>query len=146
ADSRAHIGLFRSVSIKPNEKECAGALGSSATSIHALDAGVMEFARKTGRAVFCTCGERGILVAEGAHVPIRVPAYPVAGPIDIVGAGDSSSAAIASAVAAGASLVDAADFGNLVASITIQQIGKTGTATPEQVRHRWEEVSPRGRG
>ena len=28
----------------------------------------------------------------------------------------------------------AAAFGNLVASITIQQIGVTGTATPEQVR------------
>jgi len=28
------------------------------------------------------------------------------------------------------------------ASITIQQIGVTGTATPDQVRARWQEVNP----
>ena len=69
-----------------------------------------------------------------------IKAYPVTGPIDIVGAGDSTSAAIGCAVAAGASYEEAAAFGNLVASITIQQIGTTGTATPDQVRKRWQEV------
>jgi len=70
----------------------------------------------------------------------EVPAYSVTGPIDPVGAGDSTSAGIACALAAGASLEEAAAFGNLVASITVQQIGTTGTATPEQVRQRWGEV------
>ena len=32
-------------------------------------------------------------------------------------------------------------FGNLVASITVQQIGTTGTATPEQIIARWREVT-----
>src|SRR5258708_1387869 len=76
----------------------------------------------------------------GAARTVWVPAYPVAGPIDIVGAGDSTSAGIACAVAAGASLEEAAAFGNLVASITIQQIGTTGTASPAQLRQRWREV------
>ena len=40
----------------------------------------------------------------------------------------------------GATPEQAAAFGNLVASITIQQIGVTGTASPEQVRRRWKEV------
>ena len=31
-------------------------------------------------------------------------------------------------------------FANLVASITIQQLGTTGTASPAQVRQRWREV------
>jgi sugar/nucleoside kinase (ribokinase family) len=76
-----------------------------------------------------------MLVASPAQAePVEVPAYPVRGPIDTVGAGDSSSAAMACALASGANLVEAAAFGNLVASITIQQIGTTGTATPEQVR------------
>jgi sugar/nucleoside kinase (ribokinase family) len=66
-----------------------------------------------------------------------VPGYPVAGPIDICGAGDSCSAGIACAQMAGCSPVQAAAFGNLIASITVQQIGVTGTATPEQVRRRW---------
>ena len=52
----------------------------------------------------------------------------------------STSAGIACAVMAGASYEEAAAFGNLAASITVQQIGVTGTATPQQVRDRWIEV------
>ena len=40
-----------------------------------------------------------------------------------------------------ASLAEAAAFGCLIASITIQQLGVTGTASPEQVRQRWREVA-----
>ena len=56
-------------------------------------------------------------------------------------AGDSTSAGITCAVAAGAPLEAAAAFGNLVASITVQQLGTTGTATPAQARARWRQVS-----
>ena len=42
---------------------------------------------------------------------------------------------------AGATHEHAAAFGNLVASITIQQIGVTGTASPEKVRERWRTVN-----
>jgi sugar/nucleoside kinase (ribokinase family) len=101
-------------------------------------------ADKTGRPVFCTCGEKGIALLDprGAEPKelIQIPAYPVHGPIDVVGAGDSTSAAIACAIASGAGLESAAAFGNLVASITIQQIGTTGTASPEQIRRRWREI------
>ena len=48
--------------------------------------------------------------------------------------------AMACAVAAGASHGDAAMFANIVASITIQQIGTTGTASREQIRQRWQET------
>jgi sugar/nucleoside kinase (ribokinase family) len=97
-------------------------------------------ARGAGRPVFCTCGERGILLAVPGGEGVReVPAYPVPGPIDVVGAGDSTSAGIACAAAAGASLEAAAAFGNLVASVTVQQLGATGTASPAQVRQRWRE-------
>lgn len=103
----------------------------------------VELAQRVGRPVFCTNGEKGMFLAKpqaAAEYPVILPAYPVAGPIDIVGAGDSTSAAIGGAVAAGATHEEAAAFGNLVASITIQQLGTTGTATPEQVRKRWREV------
>jgi hypothetical protein len=39
----------------------------------------------------------------------------------------------------------AAAFGNLVASITVQQLGTTGTATPAQVRMRWDEIPANSR-
>lgn len=140
ADSRERIGLFRSAWLKPNRAECAKAAGDGPDA-------AAELARRAGRPVFCTCGGEGILLADpdrDSSRTVLVPAYPVAGPIDVVGAGDSTSAGIACAVAAGATLKEAAAFGNLVASITIQQIGTTGTASPEQVRQRWREIATRG--
>ncbi|MFO0802275.1 MAG: PfkB family carbohydrate kinase [Gemmataceae bacterium] len=117
ADSRERIGLFRNVCVKPNERELAG--------------GRIE----PGRAAFFTRGERGIdLQLPDGRPAKHIPAYPVSGPIDICGAGDSCSAGIASAMVSGATLEQAAAFGNLVASITIRQIGVTGTASPAQIR------------
>ncbi len=63
----------------------------------------------------------------------HLPGVMVEGEIDIVGAGDSVTAGIVSALCAGATHVEAGLIGNLVASITIQRIGATGTASPEQV-------------
>jgi bifunctional ADP-heptose synthase (sugar kinase/adenylyltransferase) len=140
ADSRERIGVFRSVCVKPNERECRRASGRDDD-----EAAALELSRRTGRPVFCTRGAQGILLADAHSEPHLqgVPGYPVSGPIDIVGAGDSTSAGIVCAVAAGASLAEAAAFGNLVASITIQQLGTTGFATPEQVRQRWRQVRAR---
>lgn len=127
ADSRERIREFRSVCVKPNARE-----GGDIEAIR----------QSSGRTVFLTQGENGIQVFRPrAAPPVIIPGYPVAGPIDPVGAGDSVSAGIALAVAAGASFEQAAAFGNLVASITVQQIGTTGTASPAQVRQRWREVA-----
>ena len=141
ADSRERIDRFENVCVKPNERECLvlqASYGIARPGEHPAE----YFANGTGRPVFCTLAERGIVVAwpEGPD-PVSVPAYPVSGPIDIVGAGDSCSAGITCGMVAGLTHAQAASFGNLVASITIQQIGTTGTATPEQVRQRWKDVS-----
>ena len=136
ADSRERIGMFRGAWLKPNEAECLCAVGGSA-----VEAAARGLAHQAKRPVFCTQGERGILVVDPATNAVeRVAAFKVTGPMDIVGAGDSTSAAIACALAAGTSLAEAAAFGNLVASITIKQLGTTGTASPEQVRKRWPRV------
>jgi bifunctional ADP-heptose synthase (sugar kinase/adenylyltransferase) len=134
ADSRERIALFRNVCLKPNERECRRALGIAEDVPPDLSA----LARLVQRPVFCSRGADGILLVDESS--ITIPAYPVQGLIDIVGAGDSTSAGIVCARAAGASLEEAAAFGCLVASITIQQFGVTGTATPEQVRRRWQEI------
>jgi rfaE bifunctional protein kinase chain/domain len=139
ADSRERIGLFHGMSLKPNSRECLHAMhgkeeGDVATAARLL-------AARCGRAVFCTVGEMGILIADPVRgEEVAVPGYPVRGPIDVVGAGDSTSAGIACAAASGLTPPQAAAFGSLVASITVQQIGTTGTASPGQVRERWREV------
>jgi rfaE bifunctional protein kinase chain/domain len=146
ADSRSRLTHFRSVWLKPNQSECERGTRAAQPGVEPVEACAADLARRTGRPVFCTCGDRGMYVVDprpGRERAVQVLAYPVTGPTDIVGAGDSTSAALACAVAAGANLEEAAAFGNLVASITIQQIGITGTASPSQIRQRWQEV--RGR-
>jgi bifunctional ADP-heptose synthase (sugar kinase/adenylyltransferase) len=65
---------------------------------------------------------------------------PVEGEIDIVGAGDSVMASVVSALCSGADPTEAALLGNIVASITVQQIGTTGTASRKQVRERFADL------
>lgn len=146
ADSRERIGLFRGFSLKPNRQEALRAAGYDEDgSPEVLPRAAVQLARHAGGWVFCTDGARGILMASphdtDNSVRPHIPAYSVYGPIDIVGAGDSTSAAIVCAMASGESVEAAAAFGNLVASITIQQLGTTGTATPTQVRQRWRDMT-----
>jgi bifunctional ADP-heptose synthase (sugar kinase/adenylyltransferase) len=137
ADSRERIGLFRNVCVKPNAAELRDHLLPIWT----------RHGPSPGQLAFVTRESAGIEIIgrdpedQSFKILNRVSAYPVSGPIDMCGAGDSCSAGIASAMVSGATHEQAAAFGNLVASITIQQIGVTGTATPEQVRARWREVS-----
>lgn len=141
ADSRVRIGEFRHVIIKPNRHEAVKAVRpdyEGAISRELAEQCGRQLFERTGKPVFLTMSEDGILVVslDGCeHVPI----VPVSGEIDIVGAGDSVTAGIVSSLCAGATLREAALIGNLVASITIQQIGTTGTASPEQVVARFEE-------
>lgn len=141
ADSRERIGLFRGLCLKPNRAECLQATGHAEVT-----AAARELARRAGAIVFCTQAEAGICVAypDADAAPVLVPAFSVSGPLDPVGAGDSTSAALACASAAGACPEAAAAFGNLIASITIQQLGTTGTASPQQVRARWQQVQRGG--
>jgi rfaE bifunctional protein kinase chain/domain len=139
ADSRQRIGLFRHVIIKPNRREAVLAVrpdweGEFTLEV-AADCGA-ELFRRNQKPVFLTAGSQGILLftEKGCQ---HVPAVPVEGEIDIVGAGDSVMAGVVSALASGAEPEEAALLGNVVASITIQQIGTTGTATPAQVRERF---------
>lgn len=152
-DSRGFLGQFEAAILKGNRWEvlraAAGSVPAQRASPYQADASheppldVVEAAltrlmEQTGHAAFCTLGGDGILVAPPSGQPQRVPAVRVCGPIDIVGAGDAATSGLVLAMLAGASLCEAAMFANLVASITIQQLGTTGTASPEQVRQRWE--------
>jgi rfaE bifunctional protein kinase chain/domain len=134
ADSRERIGGFRDVIVKPNAREALRAAG-----LPDLPAAGRELRRRTGRPVVVTHGDQGMFVFDKDSVQ-KVPAIPVTGPIDVVGAGDSAMAGLVAALCAGGSLAEAALVGNLCASITIQQLGVTGTATPAQVLARFEEV------
>jgi sugar/nucleoside kinase (ribokinase family) len=127
--------------LKPNDREAVwGAFGNSAeeVTLEQAEAAGLALSQRSGHPVFVTVGERGILVCHAGESR-RIPAVPVRGEIDIVGAGDSALAGIAAALAAGANPAEAAIVGNLVASVTIRQIGTTGTASQSQVLQALEE-------
>lgn len=139
ADSRKNIGKFAKVIIKPNEFEGGRALGIiSATE--SPEEVLRSLFQRSQRSVFLTCGERGQWVYDGESIA-HVPAFKVEGPIDIVGAGDSTSAGIVIALASGATPEKAALLGNLVASITITKLGTTGTASPEEILARFAKCN-----
>lgn len=136
ADSRERIGLFRHVIIKPNRREAILAIQPDWKGEFALEvarACSAELFRRNQKPVFLTAGPHGIFLftEKGCQ---HVQAVPVEGEIDTVGAGDSVMAGIVSALCSGAEPEEASLLGNIVASITIQQIGTTGTASPMQVR------------
>jgi len=83
-------------------------------------------------------GEQGILLCSEQSCQ-HIPAVRVTGPIDIVGAGDSTMAGIVSGLCCGATPAQAALLGNLVASVTIRCLGTTGTASQTQVLQALDE-------
>ena len=129
-DSRLRSAAFKNVTVKCNLSEALNVTGES---------NVEQAARKMvasgARSAFITMGEKGIFAYSNGK-GVTVPAVRVDGPIDICGAGDSAAAGILSALCAGASFEEAAIIGNLTASITIQQIGTTGTASREGIIQR----------
>ena len=140
ADSRERIGDFRHIMLKPNQREAARAIGARGRlSLRSAHIHARALSLQARRPVFLTMAERGMLIADGDDVR-QVRGFPVEGPIDPVGAGDSSSAALLASRASGASLAEAAVIANLVGSITVQQLGTTGTASPTQLLRRYDEV------
>ena len=104
ADSRSHIGRFRNVIVKVNREEAFEAVSrySGTEGTVSLSRAIRSMVTRTGQPVYVTLGPDGILCDDG-EATHHVPGIPVPDPIDIVGAGDSVSAGIVSALCAGAS-------------------------------------------
>ncbi len=79
-----------------------------------------------------TLGERGMLLLQrgqpALHLPTRAREV-----YDVTGAGDTVVAVLAAAVAAGASLVDAAGLANLAAGVVVGKLG-TASVSPVELR------------
>jgi rfaE bifunctional protein kinase chain/domain len=126
-DSRMRAELFRGVVVKPNQQEAEAA---SRRLLGSVD--YDEWRRRAQlRALIVTHGGDGALVVEPSGHRWSA-AQRVERPIDICGAGDSFSAAAAMALKVTGDALQAAEFGNRVAGITIMKRG-TGTASPEEV-------------
>ena len=137
ADSRRFAGYYRNVIIKCNQFELPGAANDEENSREGNS--VLKRAKAllavNGRAVVVTAGAEGAFVLE-SDAMAHIPAFPVEGPLDIVGAGDATNAGVILGLTLGLTLPEAVLLGGCVSSITIQQLGVTGTAVIEQVKRR----------
>jgi rfaE bifunctional protein kinase chain/domain len=134
ADSRHSLRGFPPVIFKMNAAELRALTGlSDAAGLKEILAAAALLASRNERPVFVTLAERGIVGASPDGRTEHVPALPLRGEIDIVGAGDAVTANLTAALAAGATLGESLELANAAASIVIHQLGTTGTASVEQL-------------
>jgi rfaE bifunctional protein kinase chain/domain len=133
ADSRRGLRHFPPLAFKMNAAELARMDGGTATGPGEVGARAAALAGRNGQPVFITMAERGVVGALPGRHPEHVPALPVRGPIDVVGAGDAVTANLAAALAAGADAREAMTLAMAAASLVVHQLGTTGTASPEQI-------------
>jgi D-beta-D-heptose 7-phosphate kinase/D-beta-D-heptose 1-phosphate adenosyltransferase len=130
---RADFAAYRGATVlTPNESEIrAGTRIEVTDDLSAEQAGREALAATGGEAVLVTRSEKGLTLVrrdqKTLHVPTR--AREVA---DVSGAGDTLVAALAVAVAAGATLPDAAVLANVTAGISVAKPG-TATVTGEEL-------------
>jgi len=137
ADSRRRIRQFCGCIIKPNQFEAMGRdepMPGDTVNLDELLSDMQQLRAAHGSPICVTRGAQGMIVSDPE--PTLVPGVRLDGPTDPTGAGDSATASAVLALAAGAKLPEAALLGNLVASITVEQLAVTGTARPEQLADR----------
>jgi rfaE bifunctional protein kinase chain/domain len=134
ADSRRGLHGYPPCVFKMNANELAKLTGATP------DADLAEIRRRAAalaarnqQPVVITLAERGLLGALPSGATEHVPALPVRGPIDVVGAGDAVTANVACAFTAGATLLEALELAALAASVVLHQLGTSGAANPEQM-------------
>lgn len=140
-DSRERAALFHQVGLKMNLSEACRALGLDVAMKPEPERIARELFARNHQPVIITLGEKGACYCDQCGCGIQ-PSPQVTGPVDIVGAGDSFLAAMGCALCADASLQEAVLIGNLAASITIQKIGTTGSASPGELLAAFEHYLP----
>jgi rfaE bifunctional protein kinase chain/domain len=120
---------------KPNRRELEAAMGAAVDLEHpeALPA---TFERLGVEHLLLTLGERGMALIASDGVVRRIPTT-ARDVYDVVGAGDTVTAYLATSLAAGASAYEAAVVANFAAGVEVGKLG-AATVTPEEIREAYE--------
>lgn len=115
---------------KPNRRELESALGAA---VHLDDAGALPatLERLGARHLLLTLGERGMALVSPDGQVQRIPTT-AREVYDVVGAGDTVTAYLATALAAGASPMEAAVVANFAAGVEVGKLG-AATVTPDEI-------------
>ncbi|HEY3856569.1 MAG TPA: PfkB family carbohydrate kinase [Verrucomicrobiae bacterium] len=135
ADSRRTLKGYPPVCLKMNRAELSNLAGSKQlVPIQEVGPTAATLARKTKNHCFITLSENGIIGASPDGSVEQLPAIPVRGEIDVVGAGDCVTANLTTALAAGAELKEALKMANAASSIVVHKLGTTGTASIAEIK------------
>jgi rfaE bifunctional protein kinase chain/domain len=133
-DSRRGVREFPPMMFKMNAAELRQLTGASGSlGLTDLKSRCAALARENQQNVCVTLAENGLMGASPDGSLYHVPALPLRGEIDIVGAGDSVTANLTAALAAGSTLPEALEIAAVASSIVIHQLGTTGTASVNQI-------------
>jgi rfaE bifunctional protein kinase chain/domain len=134
-DSRRTLAAYRGVTaVTPNEPEAAAFLNTEIKSGEdALDAAIRLRDALDVQAVVLTRGKEGMSIAERDRAPVLISAHGGQEAVDVTGAGDTVTAAFTLALAAGATVSEAAMLANRAASITVQYVG-AATCTQAELK------------
>ncbi len=125
-DSRHNLLAFRgATAITPNEEEVEEALGLRLTETNILEAGHKLLDRVDARGVLITRGRRGMILFERGGAFTSLGIYGSDEIADVTGAGDTVIGVFTLALAAGASMVQAAEMANRAGGLVVM---KRGTA------------------
>jgi rfaE bifunctional protein kinase chain/domain len=133
ADSRRGLKGYPQLALKMNRAELAAMAGHEPRELAHIRKAATHLAAGHGKPVFITLAERGIVGAAPGSEAIHRDALPLRGEIDIVGAGDSVTANLTAALAAGAEIEEALELAVAASSIVIHQLGTTGTASVPEI-------------
>ncbi|HEV7745920.1 MAG TPA: D-glycero-beta-D-manno-heptose-7-phosphate kinase [Pyrinomonadaceae bacterium] len=118
--------------ITPNHHEALRMTNLEADSDEGLHQAAQMIRGKLGcDAVLITRGDRGIMLLEGDSDPVFVETA-AREVYDVTGAGDTVIATLAAALAAGATMLEAANLANHAAGIVVGKVG-TATASAEEL-------------
>ncbi len=136
-DSRHFGHKFRDIYRKTNDLEAAQLNNVDVKLDDVLTlADVRKYAgnlyRQFSKPVFLTRGSRGIITidSDGHH---EVPGIQLLKKLDIVGAGDTVTSALALCLGADLQPAEAAEFANIAAAVTVQKLFQTGTASGPEI-------------
>jgi rfaE bifunctional protein kinase chain/domain len=129
-DSQGDLDKFAGCTIiKVNQQECERAVGRLLSDDAAIAAAARELQGRTGATgVVVTRGADGMTVLDDATA-VHLPALSPTEVFDVTGAGDTVIAVLTLVLAAGGTLVEAAQLANVAAGLVVRRFGNA-TVSP----------------
>ena len=117
--------------ITPNETEASQLSGIEVQDLASAKEAARRIVSQGAKRVIITMGSRGALLLDGDQFQY-IPAFPAMS-VDTTGAGDAFNGALASSIANGQTLVQAATYASAFASLAVEREGASNMPDHEQV-------------